>query len=341
MIDRARLANMMPLSEAVPGWEGSHTREVVERTARGVALEQERLRGSQFLVVTRFYELDLDGISRTITIEGGHAGLNDALAHAQRVCSERLVAEGLKHAEVPEWRHGTPLDTWLKVAPRWNGTELPVFGDRLSDGTGWIAVEVAVAVIPTKPDTPINIDVINTIDMTSETVSWFGEVLKESDQLISRIGRFVWTEDDIVIRSPDEVAARIEAQDAVDRDQALWLLAERAVLTRAVCRELQDSGGEFYGRRPFRALAQLLEWVHSNFPESGPSPRCGLDAMVVPEDCQDLLREIRDGAEVCAALDMLTTADNALEEEGDKEAIARKLAAYWEAHAQIVNPPWR
>jgi len=160
-----------------------------------------------------------------------------------------------------------------------------------------------------------------------------------ADQLISRSSRFVWEADDIVILSPADEVARIEAHD-VNRDRALWLLAERAVLTRAVCRELLDSGGEFYGGRPFRALAQLLEWVDSNFPESGPSPRCGLDAMVVPEDCQDLLREIRDGAEVCAALDMLTTADNALDAEGDKEAIAKKLAAYWEAHAQIVNPPW-
>jgi hypothetical protein len=163
-----------------------------------------------------------------------------------------------------------------------------------------------------------------------------------ADQLISHSRRFVWTEEDqIVISSPAEVAARFEAQDAVARDRALWLLAERAVLTRAVCRELQDSGGEFYGRRPFRALALLLEWVQSNFPQPVATAENGLDAMVVPEDCQDLLREIRDGAEICDALAMLTTADNALDEEGDKKAIARKLAAYWEAHAQIVKPPWR
>jgi len=172
----APLADMAPLSEAVPGWEGSLIREAVERTARGVAIEQERLRGSLFLVVTRLYELDLDGSVETITIEGGHADLNGALAQAQRVCSERLVAEGLKHVEVPEWRHNRPCHRWPKVALRWNGKELPVFSDRLSDGTGWKAIEVAAAVIPTKPDTPINIDVINTIDMTYETVRWFEEV---------------------------------------------------------------------------------------------------------------------------------------------------------------------
>jgi hypothetical protein len=63
--------------------------------------------------------------------------------------------------------------------------------------------------------------------------------------------------------------------------------------------------------------------------------------MVVPEDCEDLLREIEDGAEVCEALFMLTTADNAFEVENDTSKIAKCLDAYWEAHGQIVNPPWR
>jgi hypothetical protein len=167
---------MALLSEAVPGWEGSLIREAVERAARGVALEQERLRGSLFLVVTRLYELDFDGIVETITIEGGHADLNDALAHAQRACFERLVAEGLKRAWVPERPHETPRYKWPKFAPRWNGKELPVLSDRLSDGTGWNAIEVAATVIPTKPETPINIDVIDTIDMMYETARWFEEV---------------------------------------------------------------------------------------------------------------------------------------------------------------------
>jgi hypothetical protein len=43
----------------------------------------------------------------------------------------------------------------------------------------------------------------------------------------------------------------------VNRDQALHLLTERAVLTRALCRELRDSGGVFNGMRPLTALALL------------------------------------------------------------------------------------
>ncbi len=81
--------------------------------------------------------------------------------------------------------------------------------------------------------------------------------------------------------------------EAVARDQALHLLTERAVLTRAVCRELLDSVGDFGGRRPRTALALLLRWVQGTFPESDriePHAREGLDAIVVPQDCEDLLR---------------------------------------------------
>ena len=124
------------------------------------------------------------------------------------------------------------------------------------------------------------------------------------------------------------------------RDKALHLLTERAVLTRAVCRELKDSGGNFYGRRPGAAFALPVQWVQLTFSESN-APLYGLDAMVVPEDCEDLLREIRDGAEVCKALGMLFTADHTWEAESDSKAIAERLDAYWEAHGQIVTPPGR
>jgi hypothetical protein len=123
----------------------------------------------------------------------------------------------------------------------------------------------------------------------------------------------------------------------VARDQALHLLTERAVLTRAVCRELKDSGGNFYGRRPGAAFVMLLQWIQrQNLPSTA---RGGLNVMVVPDDCQDLLREIRDGAEVCEALGMLFTADTPREVEGDSEKIAKRLDAYWKAHGQIVNAP--
>jgi hypothetical protein len=127
----------------------------------------------------------------------------------------------------------------------------------------------------------------------------------------------------------------------VDIDQALYLLAVRAVMTRAVCRELLESGG--YSRRAHTALGLLLEWLMSIFPHPkgfGVTAREGLDAMVVPERCAELLREIQDGAEVCEALAFSLTADLTSEREQDDADLARKLDAYWKAHAQVVNAPF-
>jgi hypothetical protein len=94
------------------------------------------------------------------------------------------------------------------------------------------------------------------------------------------------------------------------RDQALHLLTERAVLTRALCRELRDSGGVFNGMRPLTALALLSRWIKNTFPETEPLGWAAtewLDDMVVPEGCEDLMREVSDGAEVCEALLMLVS----------------------------------
>ena len=125
----------------------------------------------------------------------------------------------------------------------------------------------------------------------------------------------------------------------VGRDQALHLLTQRAVLTRTVCRELLDSGGGFNDRRPRTAIALLSRWVKATFPETEPlglAVRYGLDNMVVPAGCEDVLREISDGAEVCEALVLLVYGDTC-DVESDKEAIAKALDAYWKAHAQIVQ----
>jgi hypothetical protein len=120
--------------------------------------------------------------------------------------------------------------------------------------------------------------------------------------------------------------------DDVSRDQALR------------CRELLDSGGVFNGMRPLTAIALLSRWVKRTFPEIEPlgglAVSYGLDDMVVPEGCEDMLREIQDGAEVCEAFDLLIYGDTC-DVESDNEAIAKSLDAYWKAHAQIVHTPER
>ena len=130
---------------------------------------------------------------------------------------------------------------------------------------------------------------------------------------------------------------------AVDRDRAIYLLTERAVLTRSLCQELRDAAGrDFEGRRMGVALGLLLRWVTENMPESvrvEPHPSDGIDEMVVPEMCQELLQEIRDGAAVGEALFMLFTADTPTQARGDKERIKERLENYWIKHASPVYAP--
>ena len=127
-----------------------------------------------------------------------------------------------------------------------------------------------------------------------------------------------------------------------EHDKALRLLTQRAVLTRALCQELLDSQGRFSDRRSTAALSILLQWVAQNLPESvrvEPHASDGIDSMVVPDDCQELLREIHDGAQVGDALFMLLTADNSLQADGDQSTLQKRLNAYWANHPSAAPAP--
>jgi hypothetical protein len=128
----------------------------------------------------------------------------------------------------------------------------------------------------------------------------------------------------------------------VDRDEAIYLLTERALLTRMVCQELLGAQGDFFTRRPRAALGMLLTWILKHFPESvaiEPHARDGIDAMTVPDDCQQLLQEIHDGASVCEALFMLTTADTSSEVEHDQKQLREALEKYQSNHTETVQSP--
>jgi hypothetical protein len=122
---------------------------------------------------------------------------------------------------------------------------------------------------------------------------------------------------------------------AVERDQAIRLLTERAVLTRMVCRELLDSDIHGSDRRPQAALYSLLRWIDENQREHvriEPQADDGLEHMVVPEGYAELVPELEAGAKVCKALFMLFTADNGLQAAHDRATIKTRLTAYWEQH---------
>jgi hypothetical protein len=128
----------------------------------------------------------------------------------------------------------------------------------------------------------------------------------------------------------------------VERDEAIYLLTERALLTRMVCQELLGAQGDFFTRRPRAALGMLLVWIQENFPDSvviESHARDGIDEMTVPEECQALLQEIRAGANVCEALFMLTTADTSSEVEHDEQQLREALDKYRESHGEVVNSP--
>jgi hypothetical protein len=128
----------------------------------------------------------------------------------------------------------------------------------------------------------------------------------------------------------------------VERDQAVRFLTDRAVLTRALCRELLESHERFSDRRSGTALSLLLRWVAQNLPESirvEAHPSDGIDSMAVPDECRELFREIQDGAQVGEALFMLSTADNIIQADGDRARLRKRLDDYWTNHASAAPAP--
>jgi hypothetical protein len=130
---------------------------------------------------------------------------------------------------------------------------------------------------------------------------------------------------------------------AVERDAALRLLSERAVLTRMLCRELLDAKAHLPDRRAVTALSMLLGWIALNFPESvrvEPHASDGLDRMVVPEGGQKLHAEVLDGSQVAESLSFLMTADTTRQSAQDEAVLRERLASYWAKHGVAVRPPW-
>jgi hypothetical protein len=128
---------------------------------------------------------------------------------------------------------------------------------------------------------------------------------------------------------------------AVSRFEARELLLQRAVLTRMVCRELieKPEAKRCLSSRADAALGFLMGWIYSQ-PRcpSDPSPSYGIDSMVVPDGCSELLEEIRDGSAACDALTGLRSADNDSEWDSDMSRIEGALEIYWNKHSSPTIP---
>jgi hypothetical protein len=121
--------------------------------------------------------------------------------------------------------------------------------------------------------------------------------------------------------------------DAVRRDGLRWHFEERAVLTSAVCRELESAGKHLASRRARAALDLLARWMRECVPSAWPARgevnfRDGLDGPELVEVADDLRVELELGATVCADFMMLLTADTSFQAEGDSERLQRSLQAY-------------
>ena len=130
---------------------------------------------------------------------------------------------------------------------------------------------------------------------------------------------------------------------AVSRFEARQLLLQRAVLTRMVCRELMDKPEVMHCRssRADAALGLLMEWIYSQ-PQcpTSPHPSSGIDSMIVPDGCSELLEEILDGAVVCVALTMLDSADTDSDWQSDMSRIEKALENYWSKHNSPTICRW-
>ena len=128
---------------------------------------------------------------------------------------------------------------------------------------------------------------------------------------------------------------------AVERDIAIHLLTERAVLTRMVCFELVDIvHRRSVDRRVHTALSLLLAWVHENMPGSvrvEPHPADGINEMTIPAGYEKLVEEIRAGAQVGEALFMYYTADSCYQADQDWASVQERLAQYWAAHRGPIS----
>ena len=128
---------------------------------------------------------------------------------------------------------------------------------------------------------------------------------------------------------------------AVERDNAIHLLTERAVLTRMVCFELVDIvRRRSVDRRVHTALSLLLAWVHEKMPGSvrvEPHPADGINEMTIPAGYEKLVEEIRAGAQVGEALFMYYTADTSYQADQDWASVQERLAQNWAEHRVPIS----
>ncbi|AWH29823.1 hypothetical protein [Stenotrophomonas sp. YAU14A_MKIMI4_1] len=176
-MDHASLSDphLIPLSTLIPGWKGQYIPSYVADVTHGLGLEQVRLQGSQLLVVLRLRELSYDGIREKIRIVSGHRELKDAARVAKDAALRWLAQRSSEVRPYGCWRPMQDQQSWPSAATLWESVPLSSYLAGPWDGTGYCAIEVAAAILPTAPADPINPALIQQIDM-HELADWFADV---------------------------------------------------------------------------------------------------------------------------------------------------------------------
>ena len=140
------------------------------------------------------------------------------------------------------------------------------------------------------------------------------------------------------------MARLIDSSDpgAVEREQALNVLAERAVLATAVCREFLAAGPTYLTRRCNAAYGLYRSWLAQhdlNLLSDGYRDVRGIrEQMQIPEgdpEADKLADEIEVADRVSGGYERLNTADTRSEFQGDQENLTVALQSWqsWEESA--------
>lgn len=135
-----RRPGLISLATVVEGWDHWIIPEAAAAVARGVAVEQARLRGSHVLVLLDWSELDYDGILDGLSIHSGHMDVTVAEGVAKQAADERFESMFARLDWKSAARKQFPKTRMCPDAPE--ARVRTVYNRRVWDGVGWNALEV-------------------------------------------------------------------------------------------------------------------------------------------------------------------------------------------------------
>lgn len=153
-----RRPGLVSLATVVAGWDHWIVPEAAAAVARGVAVEQARLRGSRVLVLLDWSELDYDGLLDGLAIHSGHQDITVA----EKVAKDAAEARFESMLEHLRWKDAAAEQVpGSKMYPDPSSPRLrSVYSRRIWDGVGWNALEVRARLWSCDGENPIDSELI-------------------------------------------------------------------------------------------------------------------------------------------------------------------------------------